>query len=229
MMTLEALDKKEIYRYLGCPPEEKHPVPELEQLVDGCIARVLAASAPRTVFSPALELNAQPQLHAATLPLAGEDIGLHLQHCTHVILLAVTLGAQLDAMIRRAEAMDMAQAVVMDAAASVAVEQAAQQAEESLRTQLAAEGRYLTGRYSPGYGDFPLTVQREVLHLTDAGRKIGLTVTPSNIMTPRKSITAVLGVAEIPVRGHLAGCSHCVLQKTCIFRKRGKRCVVSDQ
>ena len=229
MKPLNTLDRAELYRYLGCGLSGECPPPELEPLVEECIARVLEAARPRAVFSPALPLNQDGGLRAGTLPLTGQDIALHLEHCSQAVFLAVTLGTQLDALIRRAEAMDMASAVVMDAAASVAVEQAAQQAEEELRQTLAEQGLYLTGRYSPGYGDFSLAVQKDVLRLTDAGRRIGLTVTPSNIMTPRKSITAVLGIAEIPVQGHLAGCAHCVLQKTCIFRKRGKRCVVSDQ
>ena len=43
-------------------------------------------------------------------------------------------------------------------------------------------------------------------------------------MTPRKSITAILGVSDHPVRGHLAGCGHCVLRTRCEYRKRGITC-----
>ena len=204
--------------------------PTLDRMVDGCIEEVLKTARPRAVFSPILPIEAENGAYsAAGLPLTGEDMRKHLEHCQQVVLLAVTLGAPLDMLIRRAEAVDMARAVVLDAAANVAVEEAAQQAEEEMRGILAGAGRYLTGRYSPGYGDYPISVQRELLRLTDAGRKIGLSVTPSHIMTPRKSITAVLGVADLPVKGHLAGCGHCVLQKTCLFRKRGTTCVVSDE
>lgn len=69
-------------------------------------------------------------------------------------------------------------------------------------------GRYLTGRYSPGYGDWPITVQPLVAAALDTARRAGLCVTDSNLMTPRKSVTALLGVSDHPVRGHLAGCGH---------------------
>ena len=52
----------------------------------------------------------------------------------------------------------------------------------------------------------------------------GLCVTDTNLMTPRKSVTAILGVSDHPVKGHLAGCGHCVLRTRCEYRKRGKTC-----
>ena len=47
-------------------------------------------------------------------------------------------------------------------------------------------------RYSPGYGDWDLPVQREVLELVEA-KSIGLSLTETFILQPRKSVTAVIG------------------------------------
>ena len=58
----------------------------------------------------------------------------------------------------------------------------------------------------------------------DTVRKAGLCVTDTNLMTPRKSVTALLGVSDHPVKGQLAGCGHCVLRTRCEYRKRGKTC-----
>ena len=58
----------------------------------------------------------------------------------------------------------------------------------------------------------------------DTARRAGLCVTDTNLMTPRKSVTAILGVSDHPVKGHLAGCGHCVLRTRCEYRKRGKTC-----
>ena len=228
-VELTYLDKEQVYRWVGYRADSHTVTQSLDEMVEDCIREVLETARPRAVFSPLLPIEGgNGGYSAAGLPLTGQDMAKHLEHCQQVLLLAVTLGAQLDMLIRRTEAVDMARAVVLDSAANVAVEEAAQQAEDEMRRELAASGQYLTGRYSPGYGDYPISVQKELLRLTDAGRRIGLSVTPSHIMTPRKSITAVLGVADIPVKGHLAGCGHCVLKKTCLFRKRGTSCVVSD-
>lgn len=229
MEEISVLNKSEIYRYLGYDPLAHRLTPEMEDMADGCIAQVLAAIRPRVVFSPLLALTrTQEGIFAGEsgLLLAGKDIAAHLEQCSQAVLLAVTVGAQLDALIRKAQAADMAKAVILDAAASVAAEAAAEKAETALRQQLAQKGLYLTGRYSPGYGDLPVDIQREVLRLTDAPRKIGLSVTASGIMTPRKSITAIAGVADIPVKGRLAGCETCILREKCLFRKKGTTCAI---
>ena len=86
------------------------------------------------------------------------------------------------------------------------------------------EGQFLTGRFSPGYGDYPIAVQNDLLRLLDAPRKIGLCATPTHLLTPRKSVTAVLGVAGHPVTGRRAGCANCALRERCAYRKEGKTC-----
>lgn len=88
-----------------------------------------------------------------------------------------------------------------DALGSALAEQMADAAEAELRQWAAGQGRYLTGRYSPGYGDWPITVQPLVAAALDTARRAGLCVTDSNLMTPRKSVTALLGVSDHPVRG----------------------------
>lgn len=156
--------------------------------------------------------------------LAGEDVAKHLEGCTAALLLAVTLGPGVDVQIRRAGVGDIAAGVASDALGSALAEQAAEAAEAELRQWAARQGKYLTGRYSPGYGDWPLAVQPLLAAALDTARRAGLCVTENNLMTPRKSITAILGVSDHPVRGHLAGCGHCVLRTRCEYRKRGITC-----
>ena len=128
------------------------------------------------------------------LPLQGEDIKKHLQGCDEIILLAVTIGLQVDELIHRTEAADMSGAVVLDALASIAVERLCDEAIKKI--QLSTVNCQLSTRYSPGYGDFPLEVQSEILAILDAKKKIGLYVNESNLLIPRKSITAVIGVKK---------------------------------
>ena len=55
-------------------------------------------------------------------------------------------------------------------------------------------------------------------------RRIGLYVTDTFLMLPRKSVTAVLGLSDVPVTGKRAGCAHCALREKCEYRKRGVTC-----
>ena len=82
----------------------------------------------------------------------------------------------------------------------------------------------LTASIQRGGQQRPITVQPLVAAALDTARRAGLCVTDSNLMTPRKSVTALLGVSDHPVRGHLAGCGHCVLRTRCEYRKRGITC-----
>ena len=156
--------------------------------------------------------------------LRGGDVMKHLENCPQAVLLAVTLGPGVDAQIRRAGVGDIAAGVASDALGSALAEQAADAAEAELRQWAAKEGKYLTGRFSPGYGDWDIAVQPLVANALDTVRRAGLCVTDTNLMTPRKSVTAILGVSGHPVKGKLAGCGHCVLRTRCEYRKRGKTC-----
>ncbi len=160
------------------------------------------------------ELSGGPLLKTPALLLPGEDIARHLAGCTACVLLAVTLGTAVEQLTRATETSDMALAVLVDGVASALVEYA-DEAQRLLRQKYGEQAKYLTARYSPGYGDFPIALQGEVLRLLDGPRAIGLTVSAGGLLLPRKSITALLGVAGHPVDGRLAGCEHCALREKC--------------
>ena len=189
----------------------------LRALLERWAPPLRAAAAPRAVWLRA-PVGALGDLWQ------GSDIQRHLAGCTEAVLLAVTLGPGADAQIRRAGVGDVAAGAASDALASVLAEQAADAAEARLRALAAAEGLYLTGRYSPGYGDWPIGVQPRIAALLDTPRRIGLCVTGTCLMLPRKSITAALGLSRTPVTGRRAGCAHCALRDKCEYRKRGETC-----
>lgn len=211
-----AIDLAQAARYFG----QRGAVDEATaSLLETCAVPLLAAATPRAVW---LEADVQSLAEAGLLQ--GEDVFCHLAGCAQAVLLAVTLGPGVDAQIRRAGVGDIAAGVASDALGSALAEQAADAAEGELRNWAAGQGKYLTGRFSPGYGDWPIAVQPLVAAALDTARRAGLCVTDTNLMTPRKSITALLGVSDHPVKGHLAGCGHCVLRTRCEYRKRGITC-----
>lgn len=207
-------DTAAVLARLGCTPGQADE--RTAARAQNACAQILDAAAPRAVWR-VLAISTIAHI------IKGSDIARHLQNCTSCALLAVTLGAQVDALLRRASAADMSRAVFLDAAASVLIEQEADDAEKALRRE-ESQTLYMTGRFSPGYGDFPIEVQGEVLHLLDAPRKIGLCATQSHLLTPTKSITALCGLSAAPVTGRLADCTHCVRRDICELRKGGKTC-----
>lgn len=210
----EGIDLGQAARYMGAKDGGDET---LRALLERWAPPLRAAAAPRAVWLRA-PVGALGDLWQ------GSDIQRHLAGCTEAVLLAVTLGPGADAQIRRAGVGDVAAGAASDALASVLAEQAADAAEARLRALAAAEGMYLTGRYSPGYGDWPIGVQPRIAALLDTPRRIGLCVTGTCLMLPRKSITAALGLSRTPVTGRRAGCTHCALRDKCEYRKRGETC-----
>ena len=216
------LDREEILRYLGAGGAKVPP--DVARLVEETAARVEETARPRTVWRVfALERRGDtPVLPQAGLVLEGNSARLMLEECDRCALLAATLGAQFDAALRTAQAADMARAVVLDACGSTGVEWACDRVEEEIRARL--PGVHLTDRFSPGYGDLPLSLQSALCAALDTPRRLGLHVTPSCLLNPGKSVTALIGLAHTPQRRRIRGCAYCALSATCTLRKRGKSC-----
>ena len=113
----------------------------------------------------------------------------------------------------------MARAVVMQAAAAALIEEVCDRNFESWRKEYEEKGLYLRPRFSPGYGDFPLSVQKDLLGGLEAGKRLGITLTEGGLMMPSKSVTAVIGIS--PVKGfcRTEGCEACEKKKDCPYRR----------
>lgn len=213
--TPPSIDRATALRYMGAAGWE--PDAASAALLDRAEERLLQTATPRAVW------RILPRA-AISLENRGRDLARHLQSCDRILLMAATLGSEVDTLLRRMELTDIALAATADAMASVLLEQVCDALEEELRAQLRAEGLYLTGRFAPGYGDCPLELNEEISLAVDSVRGCGLAVTAEHLLVPRKSTTALLGVADHPVTGAMAGCGTCHLRETCAFRKKGTTC-----
>ena len=215
---LTELNYNEILMYLG--HRGQTVTPEVEAQIRRCMDEVTRAAQPRLVYRRiALEQGQIP-----SLPLAGEDMRTILAPCREVVLMAATLGPRIEQLLMRREVTDMADAVIMDACASTAIENVCDHFEFDLRDELKEEGLYLTDRFSPGYGDLPLDTQPRLCAALNTTRRIGLTVNPNLIMVPRKSVTAILGIADTPQPLRKRGCEVCSMFLKCPYRKEGVSC-----
>lgn len=213
----EIIDRSTALRYMGASGWQ--PDAATSALLDRAEKKVLAVATPRAAVR---------QLPHAVFPPSdlncGIDLAHHLQGCEAVLLMAATLGSQVDSLLRQLELTDIAMAAAADALSSVLLEQVCDELEAEWRNKFLAANLYLTGRYAPGYGNCPLELNDELCLAVDTVRGCGLAVTPQHLLAPRKSTTAILGIADHPVTGTLAGCTTCHLRETCAFRKRGTTC-----
>lgn len=153
--------------------------------------------------------------------LSGSSAGRLLSGCRSAAVLIATLGFDLDKMLTASQKRDMAEAVILDACASAYIEAVADDAEKQIADR--TEG-FLTDRFSPGYGDLPLSLQPELIRLTGAERYPGVHVLDSYLLSPVKTITALIGIADTPRPAMVRGCGHCLLQDTCVYKKGTGHC-----
>lgn len=211
----QSIDRAITLRYMGASGWE--PDAASAALLDRAEHQLMQTAVPRAVWR-IVPRSALPLQHG------GKDLERHLLDCDEILVMAATLGSEVDAMLRRMELTDIALAASADAMASVMLEQVCDALEAELRTGLLARAQYLTGRFAPGYGDCPLELNDVICRTADSVRECGIAVTAQHLLAPRKSTTALLGVADHPVTGTLAGCGTCHLRETCVFRKKGTTC-----
>lgn len=122
--------------------------------------------------------------------LSSHSLCQLLADSKQVVLFAATLGLDFDRIVARTAKTSSYDAWILHAIGAERVEALA----DAFETTLRGQGYDLTRRFSPGYGDVPLTLQREVFSALDCPRKIGLTLTETLLMSPSKSVTALAGI-----------------------------------
>ncbi len=207
-----ALDISEALRYLGVTGD---PDDDLSAQLAGLARELEERVTPRFRWTLA---------NVSDLALPGQTAARMLADCRQAAVLICTLGAAFDLWMRREQQRDMTRAALLDALGSVYVEAACDAAEREILARF--PGMYLTDRFSPGYGDLPLTVQPTLMALAGAGH-IGVTLTESLLMNPQKSVTTLIGIADKPQPARIRGCRFCAMKDHCQYRKGGITCHVS--
>ncbi len=143
------------------------------------------------------------------LAVRSRDLARVLAGCRHAFLFCATLGAGVDALLRRYSQMSGADALMAQAAATAAIEGWCDACAEKLLAEPAVAGERLRMRFSPGYGDLPLAVQRPLLQILDSARRAGIVLTETCLMIPSKSVSAIIGVGPELAAPCPAGCRAC--------------------
>lgn len=211
-MNKKYIDREEALRFMSFKGE---PDGELLCRIEKSEREVARLAVPAYTY----KVFAVPEISHV---LQGDDIKKHLAGCSSVIVFAATLGAEVDKYIKRCQVTDIASAMIADAVASAFIEKYCMECDECLAENFSPS--YLTWRFSPGYGDFPIELQGEILRLADAERRLGLFATESSMLVPFKSVTAIIGVSAFSVSKENQNCATCHIKDTCVFRKEGDHC-----
>lgn len=223
-IEIEKINKNEVLKYLAFRGSK---IPDdINFFIGECIEEIKSKASAR-YFYKGFEIDRKNDrifLKGSNFELLGEDISKMLENSDRCILMAATLGIEIDNLIRYTQVRDLAKSIILDSCASSAIESVCNAISDELEEICKKKGLFTTDRFSPGYGDMPIEVQKEFVSILDAQRKIGLTVSSSGLMIPRKSVTAVVGISKVRHSRRFSGCENCRMFLECEYRKAGRLC-----
>ena len=194
-----------ILRYLGYP-DDATPDMQTAQLLQKALREVENIAQ----FQYRFAQFSQP----FDFMLQHESYLQYMHKRTEFLLIATTLGVQIDRFLERLQQIDMGYAVIFDATASVYLENKADEFEATLPYP------HRGFRFCPGYGGTPLMDNQKIGAILKA-EKIGITFLDSGLMIPLKSMTGIICLSDEEIS---TNCSHCVAKNSCAFRERGTTC-----
>ena len=192
---------------------------QLETLISSCLEKLSAVCYPRHVIRQFPCAVKGDNVKIETFNIKSKKLAAHLKDCRQVYLFAATLGADVDRLITQRSMIDSAEAFCLQACGAAQIEDYCNNIEKEYSQNKSREGLYLRPRFSPGYGDFDINCQTEVLNLLQAHKHIGLSETNTHMLTPLKSVTALIGLSKSESACLAEKCDLC--DKTdCAFRQK---------
>ncbi len=184
------INKNEALRYMGykgsAPPEE------IERLYSESLSLLSNAASFKACFTRLpIKFFGEGKIDLGFGILQSFNLEKNLSGCNEAYLFAATAGIGVDRLIMRYGKTAPSKSVVIDAAASAAIEGWCNKLNDEMKKGISAKPRF-----SPGYGDLSIEYQKDILTFLDAGRKIGITLSESFLMTPTKSVTAIVGIKQ---------------------------------
>lgn len=178
---------KEILRYAGV----KHPDNEILPLIESCINEIKEKLSFRVCYR-VLSVNINEDVcDFGDFKVNSKDLAKNLKDSEQVLIFASTIGIEIDRVIAKYSRISPSKALIFDALGAERIEALC----DSFCEEFSKENCVLLKpRFSAGYGDLPLTVQREIFSQLAPERKIGLTLNESLLMSPSKSVTAFAGI-----------------------------------
>lgn len=183
-------NERECLRYAGVFP--KNISAEEKALFEECLKEAEQKLTYKVCWGRFPVKKEGDHLNFGFLKTDSEVLMKNLEGCEEVIVFAATIGLEIDRLIRRYTSLSPAKALFFQAIGAERIESLC----DAFCDERREEGLQLRPRFSPGYGDLPLEVQKDIFRVLDCPRKIGLSLNESLLMSPSKSVTAIVGIGK---------------------------------
>ena len=183
------VNRAEILRYAGAREEAG-----LSDLLDDCLAEAFSVLRYEVCYRFFTVEKKGSALSFGFAETESQTAARALDGCDGIVLFAATVGHGLDRLLSRYSRPSPVRALLLQAIGAERIESLCDRFAKEIGENVRNNGGETRPRFSPGYGDLPLAMQKEILAALDCQRRIGLTLNESLLMSPSKSVTAIIGI-----------------------------------
>ena len=192
----------------------REATPEIDALLEECLKEAVSIFTYKVCYGVfPLEICGN-EIDLSFTKTVSKDLSRTLKSSDKFILFAATVGFELDRLINRYSKISPSKALMFQAIGTERIESLC----DAFCLDMEKEFGNLTSRFSSGYGDLSLDIQKDFFAVLDPNRKIGLTLNESLVMTPSKSVTAIVGISNCSEKHEGHNCEKCN-KENCLFRR----------
>ena len=191
-LRLPLPDNAEILRYLRADGAHREPL----ALIEECVKESTPLLAPAVC---ACELDVEVldgRVRMGAVTVKSRDLARYFDGASGVLLFCATLGIGFERLLQKHTRFSPAKAVCLDALGSERIEALCDVFCHAMKEKYGERGVLLKPRFSPGYGDAPLSLQREIFEILQCHRHVGVSLTDGLLMSPSKSVTAFVALKK---------------------------------
>lgn len=184
------IDRAEVLRYASV----RGASPEADSLLNECIDEAKGQLVYKVCYRVLDISHLNEGIDLGFAVVNAPSVVKRLEECNKIMLFCATVGVGIDRLIAKYSLFSPARAVMMQALGSERVEAVCDSLCSRIDNEVRSLGGSTTVRFSPGYGDIPLDLQRKIFDSLECTRRIGVSLGSNLFMTPTKSVTAIIGI-----------------------------------
>lgn len=190
--SLPEVNFREVRRYMHAPDAE-----DVNLLISHCAELSRSVIDPGVCFGMFDVEIKEYIVNADNFCFDSSDLSVCLKNCDKIVMFCATIGFGLDRLIHKFSVTDKAKAVCLHALGAERIEALCDIFCEKLSESFNETEFCITPRFSPGYGDFDICSQKIFFEQLDINKHLGVSLSDSFLMSPSKTVTAVLGIKHM--------------------------------
>lgn len=185
------IDKSEVLRYARSGADK-----DSLALLDSCISEAQDLFSYNLCYGRfGIEVS-EDEIDLGFTKVRSHSLATCLMGCHEIILFGATVGFGIDRLIHKYSITSPSRAIMLQALGSERVEALCDAFCRDISLSEGEVGNVVRPRFSPGYGDLSIELQREIFIALDLTKNLGIHLGDNLFMTPTKSVTAIVGIKK---------------------------------